>query len=320
MGSVRAYKPQMRHLPSFSEIPLGAVVTPKIDGEFNLILHSNSSTYIQNIWDTVDYALPCVRECREKLLAKAIGQAKLLGELYAVDRSGRMLRLPDFIHEVKAGDKGRVRLAVFDLIELNSKPVNEPYLWKLEEMQAWFSDGRVHVVPHRAATSPEALGELWNSWVEREGYEGLVAHNGAWFKVKKRATIDAVIIGINKKPLITRQEVTSIKVAVVREDGNLVEVADVASGIDHPLRKKLWDLTQYKVREDRETIYVRPAVVVEVEYAETFEAEKPVYSNQLIHISTQPYHSLRHPRLTRFRTDKRAERQDIPIEQLEASR
>jgi len=324
MESARPYKPQMRSLLSFSDIPITSIVSPKLDGEFNLIVHTQVETYTLNLWDTMQYQLPCIRECRQALLAKGITQAKLLAELYGVDKSGRMLRLPEFIHEVKAGDKNRVKLGVFDLIEVNKLPISEGYRWKLEEIADWFQNAeRVHVIPHGIATSQEALKQFWSEWVEEGGYEGLVAYNnGGWFKVKKRTTIDAVIVGINKKPRYEIQEVTSLKIAVMDEHGQLIEVGDVASGIDHPLRKELWKLTDYKLREDRETLYIKPIVVVEVEFTETFEAEKPVYTftdDHLHQVGARPYYSLRHPRLTRFRPDKTPTKQDIPLEQLGGS-
>ena len=50
----------------------------------------------------------------------------------------------------------------------------------------------------------------------------------------------------------------------MEEDGTLIEVSDVASGIDHSLRHSLWQLMEYKVGEDKESVLVEPLVIVQI--------------------------------------------------------
>jgi len=323
MGYARPYKPKMRNLPSFSDVPIGpdTIVTAKVDGEFNVLKHGPDLTHTHNLWDTRRYDLPCIAEARATLLNRGIESALMLTELYGVDKEGNMLRLPDFIHEIRSGDRNRILLGVFDLIEVNGKAVKESYLWRLQEVEGWFDACKlVQVVPYRAVKAKDEVKQLWDTWVEEERYEGLVINSaGSWYKVKKRATIDAVIIGLNKRDLYEKGQVTTFKIALIDNRGRFIEVGDVASGIDLPLRRELWKLREYGVKDTRETLYIQPFIVVEVEYTETFEAEKPVLvygKGRYQHVSEEPFHSLRHPRLLRFRTDKTASKADTSVDQL----
>lgn len=327
MGYARHYKPKMRNLPSFSDIPISleTVITAKLDGEFNVLKHGPDQTYTHNLWDTLRSDLPSIAEARTTLLNQGIESAIMLAELYGVDKEGKMLRLPDFIHEIRSGDRNRVLLGVFDLIEVNGKAVKEGYLWRLQEVETWFDACKlVHVVPYKVVKAKDEVKELWDTWVEEEGYEGLVAHVNGWYKVKKKATIDAVIIGLNKKSLYEKEQVTSFKIALIDNRGRFIEVGDVASGIDIPLRRELWKLTKYGVKDTPETLFIQPFIVVEVEYTETFEADKPMYLYQKGRFKRfeegvnlrVPFQSLRHPRLLRFRTDKTASKADASVDQL----
>lgn len=74
-------------------------------------------------------------------------------------------------------------------------------------------------------------------WVEERGYEGLfVRSDGDLYKIKKHATVDAEVIGINKRKKFAEKQVTSLKVAFMDKEGRLIELGNVASGIDYPLR------------------------------------------------------------------------------------
>ena len=323
MQYARPYKPQMRHILSFSEIPVGldTVLSAKCDGEFDVLAHKKEGTWTHNLWDTKRFDLPCIAEARAALIDKKIGDALMLTEIYGVDKEGYPMKLPEFIHTIRSGDKKLVHLGIFDLLTLEGKPVSEPYLWRLQELEEWFQ-GCTNVGPvnYIQVHNRQEIEEKWQTWVVEGRYEGLVARSGDnWYKLKKVASVDAVIIGINKKPSYANQEVTSIKVAVMDDKKRLIEVGDVASGIDYQLRHALWQLTKNGVRDTRETLYVEPIVVVEVEFTETFEAEKNVYAwkgKRLELVGQVDYYSMRHPRLKRFRTDKKARIEDINIDQI----
>ena len=80
---------------------------------------------------------------------------------------------------------GSLRLAVFDLLETDGKPVRGSYgeIWK--RLEGIFSGGKlVHPVEMEVAASAEGVEAIYDDWVEREGGEGLVVRSDGPFVYK----------------------------------------------------------------------------------------------------------------------------------------
>jgi len=319
------WKPRAKAIVAISQLPVDRdlTVTVKCDGEFSVISYQRDvRTFSINLWGTMrGDGDPWLREVKEALDKQPIREAVLLAETYAVE-GDRMLKLPDLIHHLKNGDQSKIRLGVFDLQSVNGKVANQNYLWRLQEAESWLKGCRlVHVVPYLKPKSHDEIRAFWHFWVEQRGYEGLFARDDRQdlFKVKKTLSIDAVIIGYSKvgrgwaKGLIT-----SLRVAALTADGSFVEVGDVASGIDSQLSQILFQkLIAYRKAEYETWDQVEPFIVVEVEATETFQAVKPVYALKdgvLEKTGEREAHSLRHPRLIRFRGDKKPVVDDIGYE------
>lgn len=322
---VESLKPNAKTILKFEEIPItpNTVVQIKADGEFTKTVFLSDPTpqcFTINIWNTKRTNIPCLTEFSARMQMKGVKSIELLAELYAVHPDGTMAMLPDFIHNVKgSGDPNTVRIGVFDLLTFNGEPMlNQPFLWKMQEVQALLEGcEKAQVLPYITPATQLEAEEYWVKWVLGKKYEGFMVHTkGDLLKLKPRHTVDAVIVGINKRKSIKYEEVTSLKTAVMNDDGSYAVIGDVASGIDHQLRKSLWKLTQFKLSEDSETIWIKPFVIVEIEYTQTFDATIPRLNPDMQIATTQKGFTLRHPRLLRFRTDKHAKLPDIRLEQL----
>jgi ATP-dependent DNA ligase len=158
------------------------------------------------------------------------------------------------------------------------------------------------------------------------GYEGIVARTmeGEIYKIKPIQTVDAVVIGVNKKEKLKEGKVTSLKTALINEDGTFITLCDVGSGLTNAQRKVLNKLRTLQVGEDDDTIYIHPSLIIEIEYQDTYKKNRQVrrYSkfvegNYRLE-GEKPFHSLRHPVFKRFRPDKTITYEDIGTHQLEA--
>ena len=243
----------------------------------------------------------------------------MLGELHVLDGNGRPLRLPDLL-SARAKSPELLKLAIFDIVKIEGKDPPNDYIWRMEELKTWLNRSkRIYPVPYTICEKQNEVRIIYDQYI-MQGYEGIVARaQGKMFKVKPIRSVDCVLIGINKRNKLLQDQVTSIKLAVMDEEGRFVDVGDVASGIDLQLRAYLTKLLQYRVGEDSETIYIQPYVVLEVEYQETFEAEKSVRSyvgGKYMDVAKTTYFSLRSPRLKRFRPDKKAIPGNIPTTQI----
>jgi len=305
----------------------------RADGEFTAISYQRGKPLMAfNLWGTVrGESFPWLRELREALDRQPVNEAVLLAETYAAEMSmdvtskipAHVLKLPEVMHHLKNGngDQSKIRLGLFDLASVNGKTANSSFDWRLQELESWVKDcALVHVLPYVQPGSRDEVRFFWEWWVVRLGYEGLFARDDQQnlYKVKKKLTLDAVIIGLNRTERWAKEEVTSFKIALLDKDGIFIEVGDVASGIDRQLRKALYrQLVPHSTSDHDEWVEVRPFVVVEVEATETFRQVKPRYSleeGRLKQVGTVEAHSLRHPRLVRFRGDKTVVVEDIGYE------
>ena len=328
-------KPVMKVLPSFKAIkivPNQTVLQVKVDGEFTkLIFNRYGESYTLNKWGRQRYDFPALNEFESVMRKQAeIETAELLCELYAKE-DDKPLKLPSYIHYVKSKNPvliERIHIGIWDLHKINGASVNQNYAWKLEEVESWLKGCRLcSVLPY---LKPQLLTQhmievFWNKYVETIGYEGLVVRqNGDIFKVKPISELDAVIIGINKKSgygnLFAQKQVTTVKLALMRQDGRFVEIGDCASGIDHQLRSALWTLIEnHKVAEDEKIVYVEPIVVCTIEYTDLFKGKNKVLDyngKEYAWVLTTDLIRFKSPRLKHLRPDKNVNPTDLRITQI----
>ena len=336
-------KPIMKTLEDIKQVKTMAaqggdytIVSAKADGEFTLVHYErDGESYCANRWQRKTTSFPALNELIEALKRTQIVKADILSELYGME-NGRPMALPKLIHFIKGGDErlhDNLFLGIFDVVSLNDLTIREPYHWKLEEAQRWFKGCvHVHVLPWAIVKGRNELvvnrnivasvEDFWNHYVTLEGYEGIILRNAfGIFKLKPLLELDAVIIGINKQNKgFKEQTARSLKLALRNQDGSFVEIGDVASGITVQLGKKLWQLTQHKVGEDNESVFVKPIVIINVE----FNAIYPKTRNRVFtfdsfkEIGTQPVMRMRHPKFIRFRTDKNPSVADIGLQQVDS--
>jgi len=324
-ANVEKYRPISRLLRTIDQIPLKprTVVSAKLDGEYQLVMRLNfmgGKVIALNRFGHLRTDLPPLRELEDRIPEGM----RFLGELYAIDVD-RPLRLPEYISIIKSGDKARIerhiRLMLFDIVGL---PAERDYLWRLEEIKQLLNDRPstyVHPPIYITPTTHQEIQDFWNHYVETLGYEGLMVWSeNQFYKLKRRREVDGVIIGLNKDTDSWQEgQVGSVKIAVMTAEGYHIPLCDVGSGIDPDLRKALTKLMRLKTDEDAKTVWVKPAVIVTVEYTETFENETMLLTFRDGHwtpVRKTKFHSLRHPRFICFRKDKKPTYEDIRAEQL----
>jgi len=323
---IRSLKPAMRDLASIGDIPLpeGSVVSVKLDGEFSLIAYEESQgAAIINAWGKLRKGYPALGDFEGLCRAKGYRSLKVLAEPHLVV-DGKMKKLPDFLHAMKSGDPKLlelIRLGVWDLVEVDgTKPV-QPYAWRLQELGNTLNGSeRVFVVPHIVSPTREGFDAFWAEWVVEKHYEGVVvAVNEERYRLKPVRNIEAVIVGLNKKAKLLEGEATSVRIALMDGEGDFVEVGDLGTATDREMSRTLYKLMKHMAQEEAKTFYVRPIVVVELEFTATYEAVQAKLrwnGERYVRVGTVNFFSLREPRLTRFRSDKRPIPSDVPIEQL----
>lgn len=251
------------------------------------------------------------REFEDACVKKGVAEALFIGELFEHDAFG-VVRGPQAItatvmrKEIDPRAFKRLRYALVDIVTLNGQDVDVEYRLRHAELVPYEGD-RVKVVPleHIQDGAGLRLEALWNLHVMQNQQEGLVIHHdGKRFKVKRRHTLDAVIISVatNSKPWMDgRKNRHVFEVAVARKtkygDPTYIYVGKVGwgPGWDNEKQSALFDAVMGEpVSEGRweHTIpippvpvedpiafatkdrhFVEPRIVVEVEYERLSEGK-----------------------------------------------
>ena len=143
--------------------------------------------------------LPVLVEAEARFQAAKIAEALLPCELWVrrgdderprVHDVSRVARKPESQEQIES-----LSLAIFDVLELNGDSYAEfASAWKkIEEI---FGEGeKVQPVEAHWGSDVKSILAAFESWVDEEGAEGVVARSDASgsFKVKPRHTLDAVV-------------------------------------------------------------------------------------------------------------------------------
>jgi len=339
------HRPKMKLIRKLSDVDFSkgeVILQAKADGEFTVLFYyRDDCTHTINRYGNMRTAddFPALGEfvTLMKKNMPNVRHGKILVELYARDpKTGIPLRLPEYIHNMKSEGGTKVCIGAWGIIE---PYVTIPFDYSVEDTLKSLRKAigsfhkRVHVLPWVKVQDLEELQEIWDAWVVHVGWEGLVIRQGKdIYKIKPEHDCDCVIVGINKKDgkLLSRGEVGSVKLALMKPDGTFIEVGSTG-GFTHEMRRDLYrNLVPLKVGdeeivEDKKTIWVEPLVIIEVKYTEIFKVkEHKNKRNYNLLLQFDPFKILgkerfvrfRHPRFSRLRGDKTVTPDDLRLDQI----
>jgi hypothetical protein len=319
----------------------GTFVSRKYDGEFALVIYDGKNIISLHPSGTVRAGLPCLEEAAEKLKKAKVGSCILAAEYYMLDTAAESRSLEQVLRVLRAPVSKKaldgLGLAVFDVIELDGKPV--PAATKVfENLDKWFGKGKnVHPVEHKPANKNESIMETYVDWVIGEGAEGLVVRNdkGDYYKVKLRHSLDVAIIGFSEGTENRKGMLHDLLVAVVRPDGTFQELTRVGGGFSEADRKEfLKDLKKRVVPSEYVAVnndyvaydMIKPGPVIEISCLDMIaERTKGGPVNRMVlewtgkkyaALSRMPLVSVISPQYIRLRDDKEAGVDETSIRQV----
>jgi len=238
-------------------------------------------------------------------------EAILDGEVIAVSPNGRPLPFQDLMRrftKVKNIEEEMKRiplkLYLFDVIYLNGRQlIDEPYSQRWSMLE---KIGRnVNLAP-RIVTSSISEAEEFLRKAVADGHEGVVAkalnspyipgtRGRLWLKLKTADYLDLVIIGAQWGYGRRTGWLSDYFLAALDEEtGSYEIVGKTFKGLtDEEFEEMTRRLLELKIREEENTVWVKPEIVVEVAYSEI--QRSPRYKSGF---------ALRFARITRIRGDK----------------
>jgi len=212
-------------------------------------------------------------------------------EIVCLDEAGKAV-FRNVIHRIQQNSKGAIERAsamypvvcyIFDCLYLDGRPiVNEP----LVRRRAWMEDAIKRDTPYRVSEAvTEGVG-LFKAAVEI-GLEGIMAkernstyrpgtRSAQWLKIKKRQTMECLIIGYTKGRG-DREDLFGALQLALREGNALRYLGKVGTGFDVKLMKETSAYVKKmkqvrrpikeKLRDDAQTVWIEPKAICEVQFA-----------------------------------------------------
>jgi bifunctional non-homologous end joining protein LigD len=213
------------------------------------------------------------------------------GEIVCLDEVGKPV-FKNVIHRIQQSQEGAIERArakypalcyIFDCLYLDGRAiVNEP----LERRRVWMEDAIKGGTPYRVSEAVFEGAELFKAAVNM-GLEGIMAkernsryrtgtRSGQWLKIKKRQTMECLIIGYTQGKGDRQGRFGALQLAR-RERGALRYVGKVGTGFDEKSMKEISAYLknfkqvkrsiQEKPLDDAQTVWIEPEAIAEVQFA-----------------------------------------------------
>ncbi len=236
-------------------------------------------------------------------------------EIVCLDDAGKPV-FQNVIHRMQQTGEGAISRArarypavcyVFDCLYLDGRPiVNEP----LVRRRAWMEDAVKKNTPYRLSEAVSEGADLFDAAVKM-GLEGIMAkeknsvylpgmRGPQWLKIKKRHTMECVIVGYTKGKG-GRESLFGALHLALRENDALRYAGKVGTGFDGSSMNELFgDLKRIKrvkrpVSEkpvdDAQTVWIEPELICEVQYSSLTKdgrLREPVFLRLRPDLAVQP--------------------------------
>ena len=312
-------------------------VTRKYDGELATMFFDGDQVFTINTGGRVRLGLPCQMEAAAALKAAGVSQAIIPAELYA--RTGGRERVFAVRQALAEGRVGDLVLAPFDILSVDGQPFPaSSYADIHAELSRIFGGGDLcRPVIGEPAASKQGVADLYRTWVDDQGAEGLVVRSElpVVCKVKPRYTVDVAVVGFSEGLADAKGQVRSLLVALMPSDGIYAVVGHVGGGFTTELRQEYFqrlspvEVPTTFIETDANHVafhMVRPQIVIEVMINDVLyeSTSGPIVSPLLEYsdagyrrVGSMPGASIIYPVLSRLRDDKTPNPVDVRYSQLE---
>ncbi len=256
-------------------------VSRKIDGEFTVLIVENGQVVSLNPGGKVRVGLPFMEEAATLLKnAGVAGTTLIAGELYVERDDGKRPRVHDVNRLARNPESlaqlQQLKFAAFDAVVWDGEESMPTYAQVWERLESALSEGKlIHPVETVCLNKTKAVLQQFESWIDGDGAEGIVARSEAAgiFKVKPRHSVDAVAVGFAEGIDDRSGLLHDVLLALVRKDGTFQIMGRVGGGFsDEQRRDFLSDLRDLAVESDYAEVnsdrvayqMIRPEKVVEI--------------------------------------------------------
>jgi len=246
------------------------ITEPKIDGERNFLEFKDGEVVLANMHNTVYDKSILSQDFIEAVISGLKADSVILDGEYHVTGGDFYAFLSNRLGE----GAHRVAYAVFDILYLNGEYVGDRPLMERKRLldRVIEPNKRIFPISYQIVHHPKGVRELFRVYCE-EGYEGIVvkpnsSYNSTWVKLRREETRDVVILGIKKTEGFLKDGIARTFLIGVWDGDRFRPIGYVSSGLSLADKEALTSvlLDFCKEGEDREHIYVKPRICLEISY------------------------------------------------------
>ena len=306
-----------------------AVLSQKVDGMLGaLVYKENEYSFLQTTSGGSITDIPVITEYEIMFKKLGIKSAILLGELVA-RKGGRILPFNLTQSIVKKHYLPENKDLIFHYpVDVNSIN-NKLYAYNQALAFLFKHIGKVglpHIkMPKTIMGGLTEFRDLYNEIKDDPGFDGVVARGvgGKNYKIKFVDTADVVIIGAGNENMKSwpRGHVSYLLTSFIDKSGIYRSSSKIGTGFDHSIRKSLFNYikknTLYK--NEKGDFFVKPKLIVELKYFRYRITNTPSYrfiKGRYDQVGNDLSITFSHPSFERIRTDKRANKDDVRLEQI----
>jgi len=311
----------------------------KVDGESNILVYEKGKAKLYSREGFIRYDLPLTIDVEKKLKKRGIKRLIVIGDVYARDDKlpFKPFRITESYLKKPESKKEEDLLSfvVYGILKVDNQKVDN--LDKLQRVKiikkVLPKDKYIHPAKF-VIGPPEKVKELWNKWVKKQKYEGLVIYvdgkEDKIIKIKPVFDYDLGVIAAQEGTGKYKGTLGALWVGFMDKDKNIRLAANVGTGFTDEERNKLWEIVnKNKVegpikmvpvgKKKTRLIWTKPKIVVRIgahevniRDAEAFKYEK----GKWIDVGKLKVPYLREPRYLGLREDKAFDPIELRLEQV----
>jgi len=299
----------------------------KLDGQSTAAVYDRKECFFQTPVGSKIEDIPAVYEYKTILEKLKVKSAVFVGELVA-QKMGTILSFAQSESVIKTSYKPEnaeiIHLYLFDILELDGKPVSFPAAIKFLTKNFSNKTTRLHI-PNVSRGGVEEFRQIYQRTIQKGlGFEGIIIRlpNGRALKVKPTLSFDLALLGAGNLKMRTwpKGHISYLISAFMDRKGIFRLTSRVGTGFDFKQRSELFKYVnnEYIIEKNNE-LFVPPTRVIEVEFQNydiqdmpSYNFTKGTYEETGKKLST----SMRFPRFSRFRDDKKITVNDLRLEQI----
>lgn len=305
-------------------------VTKKMNGELAVVIYEDGICVVVNANDMAKAKLPTLEEAAEKLKKANITKAIFIAELYAiVDGVDKV----SYVSNALSNDTSKLNLAFFDILEIDGNRPNGDYGVIHAELNRVFgTSGTSHSVWMKKVSGKQEISDIFKTLCLDANAEGLVVRSASSivYKIKPKHSLDCVIVGYTSAD---NEHIRNLLIALMDNNDRYHVIGKLGVGLDESLSRNLYSQLSAStcqssyVDADGSKLgfrFVKPELVLEISVNDiNNENLEGTISNPLLSFggdySLERFVagiSLTHSVIDRIRDDKKANKDEVSISQI----